>query len=277
MYECKTVTLRKKAVKNGTQYSFYLDYYPGIRDRETMKMRYHEFLGIKIYANPKNQTERNFNDRMTEKAEAIRCRRYESVVNERYEFFDREKFNGDFLAYYKKWAWKKNQKWQFVYAHFCKFVNNKCTFAEVNVKLCQDFRDYLLNAKQLKRTHQAMSQNSAAGYYSTFRGMLRIAFRDKMIQENINEYLDRIETLDTEKDYLTLEELRLLYKTPCEIPVLKAAAIFATMSGLRISDILALTWDKVIQLPDGGMGLRVRSQKTKVESNIPINEEALTL
>ena len=33
--------------------------------------------------------ERTFNDSMTEKAEAIRCRRYESIVNDRYDFLDK--------------------------------------------------------------------------------------------------------------------------------------------------------------------------------------------
>ena len=28
---------------------------------------------------------------MREKAEALRCRRFESIVNERYDFFDKEK------------------------------------------------------------------------------------------------------------------------------------------------------------------------------------------
>lgn len=90
MHECKTVTLRTRPLKN-KMLSFYLDYYPGYRDKETMKVIRHESLGIYIYANPKNKREQNFNDVMTEKAEAIRCRRFESVVNERYDFFDRYK------------------------------------------------------------------------------------------------------------------------------------------------------------------------------------------
>lgn len=36
MSECKTVTLRTRPLKNG-MLSFYLDYYPGYRDQETMK------------------------------------------------------------------------------------------------------------------------------------------------------------------------------------------------------------------------------------------------
>lgn len=67
--------------------SFYLDYYPGYRDQETMKTIRHEGLNIYIYANPKNQRERDFNAAMSEKAEAIRCRRFEAIVNERYDFF----------------------------------------------------------------------------------------------------------------------------------------------------------------------------------------------
>ena len=79
MLECKTVTLRTRPLKNG-MLSYYLDYYPGYRDQETMKTIRHEGLNIYIYANPKNERERNFNATMSEKAEAIRCRRFESIV-----------------------------------------------------------------------------------------------------------------------------------------------------------------------------------------------------
>ena len=81
MSECKTVTLRTRPLKKG-MLSFYLDYYPGYRDQETMKTIRHEGLNIYIYANPRNQRERDFNAAMSEKAEAIRCRRFEAIVNE---------------------------------------------------------------------------------------------------------------------------------------------------------------------------------------------------
>ena len=41
MLECKTVTLRTRPLKNG-MLSYYLDYYPGYRDQETMKTIRHE-------------------------------------------------------------------------------------------------------------------------------------------------------------------------------------------------------------------------------------------
>lgn len=57
MHECKTVTLRTRPLKKN-MLSFYLDYYPGYRDKESMKVIRHESLGIYIYAEPKNQRER---------------------------------------------------------------------------------------------------------------------------------------------------------------------------------------------------------------------------
>ena len=47
MNDCKTVTLRTRPLKN-RMLSFYLDYYPGYRDKETMKVIRHESLGIYI-------------------------------------------------------------------------------------------------------------------------------------------------------------------------------------------------------------------------------------
>ena len=49
MHECKTVTLRTRPLK-GRMMSFYLDYYPRYRDKETMKVIRHESLGIYVYA-----------------------------------------------------------------------------------------------------------------------------------------------------------------------------------------------------------------------------------
>lgn len=109
---CKTVSLRTRKIKDGHMLSYYLDYYPGYRDESTMKVIRHESLGIYIYAKPKNQTEQKYNLNLTARAEAIRCRRFEAIVNERYDFFDKEKMKGDFLAYFKKLADKYNPQIQ---------------------------------------------------------------------------------------------------------------------------------------------------------------------
>ena len=107
MSKCKTVTLRKRKIKNGTQYSLCLDYYPGYRDNTTMKVITREALGIYIFARPANQQERDFNTRMMKKAEILRNRRYEAIFNENNGFFDKAKMKGNFLAYFKELADRK--------------------------------------------------------------------------------------------------------------------------------------------------------------------------
>ena len=275
MLECKTVTLRTRPLKNG-MLSYYLDYYPGYRDQETMKSIRHEGLNIYIYANPKNERERNFNATMSEKAEAIRCRRFESIVNDRYDFFDRHKLKADFLEYYRRQLRKHDQKWEFVYHHFYNFVHGKCTFEEIDIDLCNKFREYLLNAKQLRRDGR-ISKNSASGYWSTFRGLLKILYRNQLIKTNINDFLDKIETEDTPKDYLSVEELYKLAETPCKKPILKTAALFSCLTSLRISDILSLQWHEIVDFAAGGKCVHTMTQKTKTEDIIPISEEALQL
>lgn len=275
MLECKTVTLRTRPLKNG-MLSYYLDYYPGYRDQETMKTIRHERLNIYIYANPKNERERNFNAIMSEKAEAIRCRRFESIVNDRYDFFDRHKLKADFLEYYRRQLRKHDQKWEFVYHHFYNFVHGKCTFEEIDIDLCNKFREYLLNAKQLRRDGR-ISKNSASGYWSTFRGLLKILYRNQLIKTNINDFLDKIETEDTPKDYLSVEELYKLAETPCKKPILKTAALFSCLTSLRISDILSLQWHEIVDFAAGGKCVHTITQKTKTEDIIPISDEALQL
>ena len=273
---CTKVTVRQAKLKNG-MISLYLDFYPAVRNPKTMKMSRREFLGIYIYANPKNQTEHNFNKDMLMKAEGIRCIRVQSLINEQFGFLDKTKQKADFLAYFKEKCRGRQQKWDMVYSHFSKYVNGKCTFGEITIELCNGFRNYLLNAHQLKHTRLMLSQNSAASYYSIFRGLLKLAYREKWLNENINDYLEKIEILDVHKESLTIDELKKLNQTPCKIPVLKQAALFSCLTGLRISDVLRLKWENLRIGSDGGYVIDYRIKKTGLEDKLPISKEAYEL
>ena len=203
---CTNVTLRQKPLRND-RISLYLDYYPAIRNPYTMKMSRREFLGIYIYAKPKNEQQRMFNQDMLNKAEAIRCIRVQSLINEEFGFLDKNKQKVDFLAYFRTKAREKYEKWDCVYNHFEKFVGGKCTFGDVTVELCEKFKDYLLKCKQINHPNAYISRNSAAGYYSTFRALLKIAYKEKMLRENLNDFLEKIEWKEVKKEYLTLDEV----------------------------------------------------------------------
>ena len=78
---CTKVTVRKRPIKNG-QVSLYLDYYPAVRHPKTGKPTRREYLGIYIYADPKDKFETEFNKTMLRNAELIKCRRTEAIINE---------------------------------------------------------------------------------------------------------------------------------------------------------------------------------------------------
>jgi integrase len=239
-----------------------------------MEMSRREYLRIYLAKNPRTPAERSINAEKLKQAEAIRAQRELSLINEQFGFIDKTKQKMDFLAYFKDKLPNQDQKWEKIYKHFNRYVTGKCTFGDVTVDLCSGFRTYLLNAKQLNREKRTLSQNSAAGYRSTFRGLLALAYKEKYIFENINEHLDKIDTQDTRREFLIVEEVQALYDTPCREPVLKAASLFSCLTGLRFSDIIALKWENFETYPDGGHCIRLRTEKTDAEALNPISQEA---
>ena len=275
MNTCTKVFLRRKEIK-GDRISLYLDFYPPIRNPHTNRLSRRETLGIYLYAKPSSAREREFNASMEEKAEAIRCRRFEQLLNEHFGFLDKEKLRMDFLEYYRKKCLSKHQKWTIVYKHFKAFCGGKCTVGEITEDYCRKFQEYLLKGGRQDDRQGKLAHNSIAGYWSTFRAMLKIAYKEKMIRENINDYLDKIEWKDTKIEYLSLDEVKKLASTPCKHEVLRRASIFSCLTGLRISDILQLSWHHIIKTDDGYV-MRLRTEKTEEEATLPLSEEALEL
>ena len=129
---------------------------------------------------------------------------------------------------------------------------------------------------QVKQSGNIISRNSAAGYWSTFRALLKLAYKEGWLRENVNDYLDRIDWEEPKINYLEIEEVKRLAATPCKVDVLKRASLFACMTGLRISDILQLRWENIEVSPDGGYCMRIRTQKTKTQATLPLSDEALS-
>ena len=89
-------------------------------------------------------------------------------------------------------------------------------------------------------------------------------------------YKARQKAEETKREFLTLEELKILAKTECENLILKKAFLFSALTGLRHSDIKALTWQD-LQENESGHFIRFRQQKTKGEETLPIPTSARNL
>ena len=55
------------------------------------------------------------------------------------------------------------------------------------------------------------------------------------------------------------------------------ASLFSCMTSLRISDILALCWEDIVDYSAGGKCVHIITKKNRSEDIIPISEEALDL
>lgn len=272
---CKTVTLRMRDRRNGTQ-SLFLDFYPGYRDPETMELRRRHSLGMYIYKNPANQTQKDYNEAILVKAERIRCKVYLEVMDEKYDFFRTDKLKESFIDYFKLQTDRNRDKREASYKHFVIFSKGRCTFEELDLPFCKKFMEYLLHANSTIHDKK-IGQNTASAYWNVFKGILEVAYRERRIPDNLADMLDNIPCKETSKDSLTLEEVRILNATECEIPVIRRAAVFSCLSGLRISDILNLKWENIRDYADGTKYLDFICQKTKRQTIVPISAEAYEL
>lgn len=270
------VFLRQRKLNSG-KITLYLDYYPPLRDPVTQDRVFRDYLGIYLVDNPKFAIEKEANKEKLRQANAIRSERELAIIRGQFDFLDKHKQKMDFLAYFRKKLESKDQKWIRVYDHFKNYCHGKCLMSDITVPFCEGFREYLLKAKHLKNESMDLSQNSAAGYWSTFRGCLKIAYHEKMLKENVNDFLESISGTSSRREYLTLEEVRQLANTPCDVPDLKNASLFSCLTGLRISDILALDWSNIVKAQDGGWCIRIRTEKTDTEATLPLTDEAYRL
>ena len=268
------VTIKKNYLKNGT-ISLHLAYYPPFYDAREHKIIRTENLHLSLIAKPKTAIEKKHNADMEDLALAIQSKRLIQIRNEEFDFLDKTKGSEDFLAYFEKECRTHHTKWMGCYKHFYDFCHGQCTFGMLNVAMCKGFSEYLLHDVKNKRTGTPIHQNSAAGYLTSFRTLLKKAYVEKMLDTNLNDYFDPIPTLPTQKEFLTWEECQRILATPCKNDVLKRATMFAIFTGLRISDILSLEWDHIKKAPNGKWCIYKEVQKTRKWKPFPLTEEAL--
>ena len=106
---------------------------------------------------------------------------------------------------------------------------------------------------------------------------MKEAYQSKFIKENPCLRVRGIKEKDTNRKFLTIEELRLLSKTECKCESTKKAFIFSALTGLRFSDIQALKWNNIIYDASNGWFINYRQKKTDKTEVLPISKEALNI
>lgn len=115
----------------------------------------------------------------------------------------------------------------------------------LNVDLNNRFCEYLLTAPQGLHKNKKLHVNSAVSYWLTFRASIHTAYRDRKTKENPNDSLERIETLPTDKEHLSQDEIIRLASTTWDAPGIEVNFHIHLSTTLRKSYIKKFTWEEI--------------------------------
>lgn len=149
-------------------------------------------------------------------------------------------------------------------------------FSQMNLKLIEEFRRFIITAPCGGNKSGTISQNTAATYFSIFKAALKQAFIDGYLTIDLSAKVKGIQEQESRREHLTVEELNKLAVTPCDRPILKRAALFSALTGLRHCDIQKLHWSEVQTDGDNHI-LNFTQKKTKGVEYMPISEQAYNL
>lgn len=123
---------------------------------------------------------------------------------------------------------------------------------------------------------QGYARNTLAVYVATMRYIVNQAHREGLLPTNPITGIKGVGYEETNRTYLTIEEVRKLAKTPCDNEVTKRAFLFGCLTGMRNSDIRAITWDDVHE-QDGYTRIIYRQAKTHGQEYLDISAQASSL
>jgi len=196
----------------------------------------------------------------------------------------KERLQQNFIEYFDKVTAKRhanNSKsilinWQRAVEFLKQFTGDTLLFSQINNRVAEEYKRYLLTAPLGGNKKGTISQNTASTYFSIFKAALKQAFIDGYLTVDLSAKIKGIQDQESRREYLSVDELNTLAATPCKRDVLKRAALFSALTGLRHCDIQKLRW-KEINIDGNQARLHFTQQKTKGVEYTPISEQALQL
>ena len=181
---------------------------------------------------------------------------------------DKSKVEKGFVEYFEELVqtkYLKDKSWRHTLLYLKKFFKHDKPFYELDKKQFERFKEFLFNQERLK------SNNTIHTYFAKVKAALNKAVDDDYIVKNPAKYIS-IPKQDTKREYLDLEELKILDKTACKSMDTKNAFLFSCFTGLRVSDLKHLTWNSVQK----GY-LYYRQEKTKNNERLKLSRRALKI
>lgn len=268
------VKIRFRELADGTK-SIYLDIYKdGVR-------RY-EFL--KLYLHPgRSEAIRKRNAATLAAAESLKSQRVIELTNNQAGIpntgLRSKMLLSDWMQqFYESQIRKgvKGQKLLLTSAKVLKQYAPKARMRDVNKEFCLGYIDFLRNTYK-GRLGGGLTPYGAISYFGMLRTALNAAVRAQVIVENpINRLTqaDKIKMPESQRIYLTIDEVKAMIATPCQKDIVRRAFLFACYCGMRLSDVSSLRWKDLSKDGDQWRACIVM-RKTSAPLYLPLSNQAL--
>ena len=235
-------------------------------------------LYLDIYANGRRKwealgltltTDKQQNKEIMRLAEVCRSKRESQIVSGEWGLIDPVNGKQSLYGYMAEIGKSREKKDHLnrVLNYLGKFSGGNIALGQVTEKWLEDFQIFLLK-------ESGLSKGTAGRYEAAVRFALRKAARDRLIPRNPAEGVRAITIPESDKVYLTIQEIQKLANTPLGGKLgseVKRAFIFGCYTGLRISDLKTLAWGDIQHDPPQ---INKRQEKTERKAFVPLHTVA---
>lgn len=279
------ITLNKRKLKDG-RISLSIEYYRGSEisnEGKRKHLRSFENLDTYLLPDPKTPKEKKENKEKLEFAEGVLAIRKAEYLQGKFDLKNTTKSKRTFLNYFDEKTEEKNREdslknygnWFSTLKHLRNVVSPNMTFDEIDDTFIKRVKNYF-DFEAKTKSDLPLSQNSKYSYFNKFKAALRSAFDDGYLTINYATKIKSFEQAESQREYLTFDELQALAKTECKYDYLKRAFLFSCLTGLRWSDINQLVWFKVRDEGDISR-INFRQEKTEGVEYLYISPQAREL
>jgi len=280
-----TVTIRTKPL-SGDRFRIYFDFYPSVILPGAKKSTRRKFTDLFLYAKPHSPQEKEHNKQVQIEADLIRAK-YLNILNQR-EFYseiekeaylrkqiEKQSFTSFYISLLEKRSGETKRQWKTTLHCLQRFHPTDILFSDIQVHFVESFKSFLLSPEATNKKKK-LHQNTSQTYFKPFRVALNSAYRYGYLSKDYCKIVSDIKLIESKRNFLTSDEVKMLISTPCADEEIKRASLFSIYTGLRLSDIQSLKWENIIQ-SEHGASIDFRQKKTKGLEVLPISQDAESL
>lgn len=276
--------LLKKPIKDGTEYSLYLEYQMGYNHDNGTSIRKKESLKLYLMASPRNPEQRQKNKDAIDIAKNIRREREQEFLANREGYRLKKDKAINFLDYYDAYYNQYNKKdVRMIYIAGSRFRDFLAEYYPLNATYIKP--DAITHEMMVKFAEYLQTRSIGEGAKSIlqrFKKVVRYAIdQGVMAKDPCKGVVCVVDDMALRKEVLSIEEIQKLVEThyPFEKEDIRRAFLFCLYTGLRFCDVKDLKYSNIDY---SNKLLKFEQDKTKGHSsrswvNTPLNDGLLSL